>query len=550
MKESSGVNNEVPVRHTLACELEQLISHSEVFVSKNAVIYARYSSSNQREESIEGQLRECNAFAAKNGYTIIGEYIDRALTGKTDQRPEFQRMIRDSAKQRFEFVITYKIDRFARNRYDAATYKARLKKNNVTLVYSSEVIPEGPEGIILESVLEGCAEYYSANLAQNTKRGLKENALAGKYNGGGRTFGYDIDATKHYIINPDEALWVKQIYHLFNTGSPKGEILRELNNKCVMSPSGAKMNYNHISRILGNIKYTGVYTYDDVVIEDAIPAIITKKEYEIAQTRINQQALPIRRPHEGGFMFLLTTKLFCGSCGGTMCGDSGTSSTGTPHAYYSCINKKNKKVCKSKSVKKSLIEDLVIAATMEYVLHDDVIDEIANRVISYQNSSSEQTGINRLYARKNEVNKNIANIISAIEKGILSENVQERLTQLEKEAAELDAVIEYEKASVTKFEKEHIVFWISQFKDGDVEDPAFRMSLVDTFINSIFVFDGDKVVIAYNFSGDKNKVTLQRVKDNLATLDNPEKSSDYRILAPQVRLELTTLRLTAACSTN
>lgn len=371
---------------------------------KKAVIYARYSSSNQREESIEGQLRECNDYAAKNGYTIIGEYIDRALTGKSDQRPEFQNMIRDSAKKHFEYVITYKIDRFARNRYDSAIYKTRLKKNNVKVIYSSEVIPEGPEGIILESVLEGCAEYYSANLAQNTKRGLKENALAAKYKGGGRTFGYDIDPnSKHYVINPNEAFWVKRIYHLYNAGTPKGEILRELSSKCVLSPTHKEMNHNHLRLILSNIKYTGVYKYDDIVIEGAIPAIITKEEYAIAQARSNQQVAPQRRPHEGGFFFMLTSKLFCGTCGGTMCGDSGTSSTGTPHAYYSCINKKNKKVCKAKSVKKSLIEDLVIATTMEYVLLDEVIDEIAERVINYQNSNRDQTVANGLYARKNEV---------------------------------------------------------------------------------------------------------------------------------------------------
>lgn len=137
-----------------------------------AVIYARYSSSGQREESIEGQLRECHEYAQRNGMTIIGEYIDKALTGRTDKRPDFQRMLRDSEKGVFQVVICWKMDRFARNRYDSAMYKYRLKKNGVRLAYAKESIPEGPEGIILEAVMEGYAEYYSENLSQNVKRGL------------------------------------------------------------------------------------------------------------------------------------------------------------------------------------------------------------------------------------------------------------------------------------------------------------------------------------------------------------------------------------------
>ena len=118
--------------------------------SEKAVIYARYSSSGQREESIEGQLRECHAYAKRYGLTVIGEYCDHALSGTVDARPEFQRMIKDSAKHQYTVVITWKHDRFARNRYDAAIYRSRLKANGVRIIYAKEAVPEGPEGIILE----------------------------------------------------------------------------------------------------------------------------------------------------------------------------------------------------------------------------------------------------------------------------------------------------------------------------------------------------------------------------------------------------------------
>ena len=131
-----------------------------------AVIYARYSSDNQREESIEGQLRECTAFADKNGITVLRHYIDRAVSAKTDNRPEFQNMIKDSGKKLFDMIIVWILDRFAQNRYDSARYKAQLKKNGVKVVSATEVISDGAEGIILESMLEGFAEYYSVDLSK------------------------------------------------------------------------------------------------------------------------------------------------------------------------------------------------------------------------------------------------------------------------------------------------------------------------------------------------------------------------------------------------
>ncbi len=147
------------------------------------VIYARYSSDSQREESIDGQLRECYAFAEKQGISIINTYIDRALSAKTDNRPAFQQMIKDSDKQKFDLVIVWKLDRFARNRYDSARYKNTLKKNNVKVVSATETISQNAEGILLESMLEGYAEYYSVELSEKVTRGMTENALKCKFNG-------------------------------------------------------------------------------------------------------------------------------------------------------------------------------------------------------------------------------------------------------------------------------------------------------------------------------------------------------------------------------
>ena len=251
-----------------------------------AVIYARYSSDNQREESIEGQLRECLAFANKIGVTVIEHYIDRALTAKTDNRPDFQRMIRDSAKRCFDMVIVWKLDRFSRDRYDSAHYKHLLKKNGVKVVSATENISDGPEGIILESMLEGMAEYYSAELSVKIKRGLTENALKAKVNGGQNPFGYYVDENQKLSINKSEAPIVVEIFTMYEQGKTIKEIVQYLNSKGLQTKYGNGFSYNIVQYMLSNRRYIGDYKYADIVIPDATPAIIDKGLFERVQQRL------------------------------------------------------------------------------------------------------------------------------------------------------------------------------------------------------------------------------------------------------------------------
>ena len=200
----------------------------------NAVIYARYSSDNQREESIEGQVRECREYAEKNGMDIIGVYTDRAFSAKTDNRPEFQQLIKDSANKSFEVVLVWKLDRFARNRYDSAKYKYVLKKNGVRVISATETISEGAEGILLETMLEGMAEYYSVELAEKVKRGQTENALKCKYNGGGIPFGLYVDGEQHLKPDPVTAPLVKEIFVNYSEGMKLQQIV---DNGCIIEES-------------------------------------------------------------------------------------------------------------------------------------------------------------------------------------------------------------------------------------------------------------------------------------------------------------------------
>ena len=122
---------------------------------KTGTIYARYSSNNQTEQSIEGQIRVCREFAQRNGIIIVGTYIDRATTGTNDNREAFQQMLKDSDKKSFDYVLVYKLDRFSRNKYEMAIHRKHLKDNGVKILSAMENIPETPEGVLLESLLEG-----------------------------------------------------------------------------------------------------------------------------------------------------------------------------------------------------------------------------------------------------------------------------------------------------------------------------------------------------------------------------------------------------------
>lgn len=279
----------------------------------NGVIYARYSSDNQREESIEGQLRECKEFANRNDITIVDTYIDRAFSAKTDNRPSFQKMIRDSAKNQFDVIIVWKLDRFARNRYDSAHYKAQLRRNGVKVVSATEAISEGAEGIILESVLEGMAEYYSAELAEKVIRGQTENAMKCKFNGGPVTFGYYIDDEQHFQIDEETAPYITQIYNAYDSGMTMKEIAEDLNNKGVSNSRGGKFTINIISKILSNRRYIGEYRFRDIVVPNGIPAIVDKDLFDRVQASLEKNKHASAK-YKADDEYILTTKLYCGNC--------------------------------------------------------------------------------------------------------------------------------------------------------------------------------------------------------------------------------------------
>lgn len=483
-----------------------------------AVIYARYSCDRQNEQSIEGQLRECYEYAEKHGITVVKEYIDRALSGRSaEHRTAFMQMIKDSEKKTFDAVIVYKIDRFARNRYDSAMYKAKLKRNNVCVLYAKEAIPEGPEGIILESLLEGMAEYYSAELSQKIRRGMRETSLKHKSTGGNHPFGFKVDNDGHFVIDEQEAEIVRKIFTDYADGKSIKQIADDLNSKGIKNARGNKWNKNSFHRMFQNVKYIGTYKTKSHEQANVIPRIVSDELWNKVQEQIKFHT---HAPAAGRkTVYLLTGKAYCGKCGVGLTGEYGTSETGVRHYYYNCSGKKRFKNCNFKSISKEKLENIVIDVTVEYILQDDVIDLIAKRcselsAAEYSNDSEKQIITSQL----SSVKKSINNIMKAIEAGIITSTTKERMNELECQKEKLEFELSELEVSQPKLTEKQIRYMLTQFQvDKDVVlTEQYKKDLIECFVNAVYVYD-NKIVITYNL--------LQKEKAELFSIEQALNSS-------------------------
>ncbi len=477
-----------------------------------AVIYARYSSDRQREESIEGQLRECREYADRNGITVIDTYIDRALSAAkgTDKRLDFLRMIHDSAKRKFDVVLVWKLDRFARSRTDSAKYKAILKSNGVRVISATESISDSPEGIILEAVLEGIAEYYSAELSEKIHRGLKENALKAQSNGGPVPLGYVIGPEKKLVIDPPSAAIVQEIYYRYANGESISSILSDLNKRRLKTSLHHNFTRTSLSKLLSNRKYLGEYRYMDIVIPGGIPQIISQDLFDRAQRRRekNKHAPAMGKAKD---RYLLTTKLICGKCGRLMVGECGTSKTGKIYNYYKCTGAKQRLGCDKKAVNKDWIEDIVFDKTYQTIMDDKLVDRLANTVFKLQDV--ENPDITLLQRKLDQTQKAIDNLIRAIESGIFSESTQERLNTLEEERSRLREDLIRAELKEEKLSVDQIRGYIYNFRKTDPNNQDHRQKLIDSFVNSVRVFD-DKVLLIFNYKEGTDTITLNDIESS------------------------------------
>ena len=496
-----------------------------------AVIYARYSSDNQREESIEGQIRECTAYAEKNGITVVKHYIDRALSAKTDNRPDFQQMIKDSEKRLFDIVLVWKLDRFARNRYDSAHYEYQLERNHVKLVSATEPISDSPAGIMVKSMLTGMAEYYSAELSEKVVRGMTENVLKGKYNGGTIPIGFKVDEEKFFQVDPLKAPFVVEAFQRYNDGATMKELMNWLNDSGVTTNRNQKFTYNSVQKLLTNKRYIGENHFKDIVMPDSIPAIVDKDLFEEVQQKIKKNSRAPAR-HKAEDDYLLTTKLFCGMCGAMMFGECGTGRNKVVHHYYKCATAKRFKTCKKKTVRKEWLEDLVIAETMKLIQDDAVIDAIVAEVMELQDR--ENTTLPLLEKQMREVENGIENMLNAIQAGVLTNSTKSRLEKLEAQQKELEIRIAEEKIARPRLSENQVRFWLTRFRKLDPNVKSHRETLINTFVNAVYLYD-EKVLITFNYKDGTKTITF----DEIAAKDAPEgNGSDLGCFAPPKMLSV------------
>lgn len=473
---------------------------------ENAVVYARYSSHNQTEQSIEGQLAAARKYAETKGYSIIHEYCDRAKTGTNDNREAFQEMLHDCQTHTFSVIIVWKVDRFGRNREEITFNKYRAKKHGVRVEYIAENISEGPEGVILEAVLEGMAEYYSLQLSQNVKRGHLESAKKYRSVGGRAPLGYKTNEKGEYVIDDDTAPIVKLIYSKYASGETMADIIRYLNANGYRNCKNMLFTKNSLPTILSNEKYIGTYRFRDLVYEEnVIPAIIDRDLfYEVQRLKQVNRRKPSRKWKYSDY--LLTEKLFCGECGRPIIGKSGYGKMKVKYGYYTCLGK-IEKICTLKPSRKEWLEELVLREIVNMISEKETLEYIVNLVWSYYQEQEEQDSeLERLEIKLKEVNQAMLNIVKSVERGMPYELVSERLGELEQEK-ELYTRLIGEKKLHEKFKltKEHIEYFMKQFVNMNYTDRSCQKRLIQCFVNKIYLYH-NKVIVAINCVNENQRL--------------------------------------------
>lgn len=479
---------------------------------RTAVAYARYSSAGQRDVSIEQQLQDIRAYAGREGYTLLHEYADHAKSGyhNVAARSQFLSMLSAAEKGLFDTVIVWKVDRFGRNREESAIFKAQLRRAGVNVLYAMEPIPTGAAGVLTEGMLEAIAEWYSRNLAENVNRGMRDNAMKCLHNGA-PIFGYRRGPDGHLVIQPDEAATVRMIFSRYNQGVSCGDLAQELNAAGMKTPRGCAWSGQAVLRFLSNERYMGTYIWSDIRIPGGIPAIVTPEEWEKAQRMRHKTT---KHYEKNAVDYLLAGKVFCGHCGAAMVGDSGTSHTGALYMYYTCQNKKARKGCHKKSLRKDDLENTVIDFVINRCLNGAECERIADAIVQAQKAQAQKSPLAKLEADLKDTEKKIDNVNSAIEQGIWTDSTVVRLKSLESTAASLRASIEQLRFSQGQLlTKDRVMFFLNKMSGYDFTDPNRRRQLIETFVNAVYVYD-DYLRIVINAIEGNIQIPLASIEEN------------------------------------
>lgn len=505
-------------------------------IEEPGVLYGRYSSHNQKDISVEQQFEKGYELAAEYGIRIIDTYADRAVSGRTDKRRDFQRMMADAAKGKFRYVIAWKSNRMGRNMLEALINEARLQELGVRVLYVEEDFDDTAAGRFAARSMMNVNQFYSENMAEDIKRGLYDNAANCMVANGHLPYGYKADETLHYAIDEPKAAVIREIFTRVSCGEAFVDIMASLNARGIKTSYGRPWGRSSFQKILSNERYRGIYIYGEVRKEGGIPRIVSDELYFKVQEVITTKKNPQGRHRVNGD-YLLTGKLFCGHCKSPMTGISGTGRSGNLHYYYVCQKRRTEKTCEKKNLRRDDIELQVAKAIKRRTLDDDTINWIADSVVEYSQYQESASGIGLLEDQLKDTQRSIKNLMAAIEQGIITPTTKARLMELEKEQSDIDRKITMAKADVIPVNRDQLVGWLKKLQAGDVHDKKYQAELFDTFLIAVYVYDNpdgqDYMKVVFSYAGSKNTVEIPLDPSVIDNVENIETGA-VRLSSAQV----------------
>ena len=465
-----------------------------IMSQKTAVIYARFSCSKQREASIEDQLRVCRDWCAREGYAVVAEYCDYAISGRSDDRPKFQEMIANAGES--DIVLVYMMDRFSRDEYDAPVYKRELRRKGVELYSAMEAMPDGPERILIEKIYEGLAAVESAKTAMRSRRGMEGNALKCMTNGV-RCFGYRAGDDGRYEVVPEEAEVVREVFTRRLMGESVNSIATDLRMRGVRSRAGNPVKDTFVYNMLRNQKYRGIYEWGGIRVEDGMPRIVDDDVF----LRVQEVKSAKSRQREDWGDFRLSGRVICAGCGRNMPGVSGRGKSGGKYEYYRCTS------CgKVKPVRRDWLEGEIVAGIRSMLADRDAASRIAKLCCEGGMDEDMERGMRESQRSLAEAQRGIANLLKAVEQGIIIPGTEERVSELRTQEDRAKRDIARYKETVLDPDLFTEFLMVGATLDDD--------SLLDAFVYQVMV-STDEVVATLNYDTEKHepaRLNLSRVR--------------------------------------
>ncbi len=477
---------------------------------KTAVIYARYSSDKQTEQSIEGQLYDCYNYAKQHGIKVVGEYIDRAMTGKNDDRPAFQKMLSESAKKKWDYVLVWKLDRFARNTIDSAINRQALLKNGVKLQSVMESFGDDASGQMMTHIIEAINEYYSADLREKTIRGMRQSAMKAESTGH-IPLGYKV-VDKKLVIDEETRIIPETVFRMYAAGERLTDIANHLNSQGLRNKRGKPFTVNSFYNMLTNEKYIGIYRYGDIIIEGGIPQMIPNEVFEAVREKLKTNRKRAAK-NTAKADYFLSGKLFCGYCEEPMSGLSGKGRNGDKHYYYRCNGVQKKTGCHKKNENKYNIEDEVCRAARAAfeqmdpeqtakTIHDLYKQELA---LEYDPAALEK--------ELAECTKQAENIVNAIAQTGGNQILYDRINELDERRQQLDSALRIAKSMCNNIPSvEQIKMLVEDILATDINTLEGKKTIAEIMISKVYVYDDKLTVIFKDKDGKSVDIPLSEIE--------------------------------------